>query len=204
VLAKMDEQLRLKKEREEREGKASGEALQAKATGGRKPPTKEEKERLKKMTPQEKMAWAMSQMGSMDPAAMQAIAARTQAAQKAVNVPKDAQERMGRIAKITAKYQALEAEAGALAGGGGRSFSSQGSRVPSTLCPQFTAKYVALLNEELAAIKAALPDFKRQAVAAAEAAGISKEAAASTEAMEAIRAYASRLLDVYKFNTTAD
>jgi len=203
ALTTMDQQIRLKKQREDKEGKASGEALEAKITGGRKGPSKAEQAKLEKMSDQEKMAWAMSQMAAMDPNAMREMAERGQATQKAVNVPKDARDRMARIGQVKGKYEALEAEVAALSGGGGRGFSSQARVVAPNLSAKFAASYIAILNEHLGAIKAALPDYKRQAQAMAAATGLPKATAESTDALTELRDYAARLMDVYKYNTSA-
>ena len=64
-----------------------------------------------------------------------------------------------------------------------------------------TKRYAALLKEYQAAIKAALPDFQRQAAlsVASAAPGASKVAAVSGPAMREIRQYASLVLNMYKY-----
>jgi len=64
-----------------------------------------------------------------------------------------------------------------------------------------TKRYAALLKEYQAAIKAALPDFQKEAAlsVATAAPGASKVAAVSGPAMREIREYAQRVLDMYKY-----
>jgi hypothetical protein len=193
----MDKHLDQKRKAEDKAGKASAEGLRDKMTGGVKVPPKE---KLDAMSQQEKIAWAMANMNNMNPAAMQDISARSQATQKALNLPKDARDRIARIGRVTAKYEALESEIRALGNLGGRDYSSPArNAVSAEMAQKFTVKYLTILDEHLGAIKAALPDFKVQAQHQAEAAGLPKGSAASTEAMQAIRDYTARLGDVFKY-----
>jgi hypothetical protein len=196
VVATMDRQLTLKRRQEEAKAQASGEALQDKMMGGKAKRAKFDAAKVERMSDAEKMAFAMAQAGSMDPAAMQQMATRASATRD-IGKPSKSIER---IREVRAKYHALDQEERSVRGvPGGRDYTARAMNRPD-LCPQLSAKYVAILGEHLAAIKAALPDFHRRAEAAAASAGIPKAEAASTEAMAEIKAYTECLRDVYRFN----
>lgn len=203
ILDQMDEQIRQTQERERSASEAGAEALarQVRASA----PSKAEREKLKGMSKEEKMAWAMAQAQAMDPAAMQALAAAGQAAQEAAALAPEARARFERIARLKDRYESLAAEFRVqLRGAAGRSYSSRLGTVAPVDCAKASAKYSALLGEHLAALKAALPDYRRQAQAAALAAGRAKDSACSVEALEEIRDYAARLGDVYAFGGGAE
>lgn len=201
VLAGMDERIEQRKRAQEKAAKASGQALGAKLTGGAQPPTKEEKQRLKSMTKEEKMAFAMARMngmGGMDPAAMKELQARNQATQEAVKLTQGGSPRIDRIAQVVAKYGVLEQEFRAAAGAG-RDYSA----APRTLSPElartYTARFQKLLGEHQEALKAALPDFKKMAELEAKGSGVAPGEAVSLDALRAVRDYTERLQQVFDY-----
>jgi hypothetical protein len=202
LIAAMDARIDQKRAKDEAASEASGKALEARMTA--KAPSQKELDRVETLSDAEKIKWAMAQMGNQDPAAMRELAVRGQGAQQALAANKEGKARLDRLTRAKAKYEALDAEYRALIGGGGQDFTSRMRNVPPALCPQLTAKYQSLLAEQLTALKAALPDYQRMAEASAQAAGLPKGAAASTEAMSEVRDYAFRLMEIHKFNTSPD
>lgn len=206
LVSTLDERIQLKTDQENQEGRAAGASLEKRMLGGKGRPSQAEMDRVENMSQQEKMAWAMAQMGQMNPQAMQEMASRGQATQEALQLSKEATVLRGRITQAKAKLKALDEELGRLRGSsGGRSFSSRPlAPVAADACRQLGPKYLNLLGEYLAALKAALPDYQRQAVAQAKAAGLAPAKASSTEALTELRDYLNELLGAYKFSPLTD
>jgi hypothetical protein len=194
ILASLEERISRQEQADQEEEKQAGAAMQKKL---RASSPKVDREAVRKMSPQEKMAFAMAQMGSMDPKVMAELNEKTQAAREGATLTPE----LKLLATFDAQYEALLDEYQERAGAaGGRGYTSRSQQPQEDLCPQFAPRYVKLLQRHLAAIKAALPSFKHQAEARRRTLGVKGPGASSVPALEAIRSYVERLEKVHLFS----